>query len=464
MMVMCAHAATVSFDNSTKLTSPTDIKLRADTVNSSGAITTAKGIVQTGTLLTGSVVDWSLSGIRYANDLSGDVNYTFSNVTSDKSICLYIPANGHVVTFPLASTNWDGGTLPTASASGEDTYIFTYVNGHYHGSFLPAVSSGGGTTIYTGDGTLAGNRVVSSGGHSLKIEGKPFEVTTDKTFTDAFFADIAVQQFDGAASYFDFLVYTNGASYGSEIVGNMDVNNGPGLSLNAFTPNNTARINLGNYAGSGDEGKVGLIGTSEINLVTPLVTMNYPGSVVINTLTNSDLWSGYGLSHDGFDFTLYHTNSNFGHFYGYDGGIGFIYNTDTGGQVAVDGGGFGLDILYLAGTGGIWLNTPNVNTHTAITGQLLALADSSTGRSEFGPIFFTGTTNIGNLATSLVISLGHTMPDTNYVPNVSFIGGALGAAVTPSFSSTTTTEFTLNLTGTGIAGGADVRWSVISNP
>ncbi len=166
LMMTCAHAATVSFDNSTKQTSPTDIKLRADTVTSSGTITTAKGIVQTSKHVTGTVIDWSDSGIQWSA-LSGDTTYTFSNVTADKSICFYLTANGFQPTFPLPSTNWDGSTIPTASASGEDTYVFTYVNGHYHGSFMPAGASG--NTLYTGDGVLSGDRVVDGGGHSLMV-------------------------------------------------------------------------------------------------------------------------------------------------------------------------------------------------------------------------------------------------------------------------------------------------------
>jgi len=79
-------------------------------------------------------------------------------------------------------------------------------------------------------------------------------------------------------------------------------------------------------------------------------------------------------------------------------------------------------------------------------------------------VAYTGTTNIGNLATSLVINFnGHTMPDTNYMISIAFIGGVLSAAVTPSFSATTTTQATVNLS-VGIAGGENLRWSVISNP
>ncbi len=76
-------------------------------------------------------------------------------------------------------------------------------------------------------------------------------------------------------------------------------------------------------------------------------------------------------------------------------------------------------------------------------------------------VFYTGSTNLGNLATSLVINIGHTMPSTNYTPAVSFIGGV--ASVVPSYAALTTTNFTLNLSA-GIAGGEPLRWSVIYAP
>ncbi len=373
-MMTCAHAATVSFDNSTKLTSPTDVKLRADTVNSSGTITTAKGIVQTATALSGTVIDWSLSGIRYGS-MSADTTYTFSNVTADKSISLYLVANGFQPTFPLASTNWDGGTLPTASASGEDTYIFTYVNGHYHGSFLPAVSSGGGTTLYTGDGTLAGDRVVNANGNDLEFNLSPsisFDGDPTSSNNSGYFGSFTS---DGNLSEVEFDAYSNPTS--------------------------------------GD--------------VSILFRRNHSGD---------------------------------------DSLINFQANNAASdrAEIKVESSAFGAQITIDSATD-LFIKTPGVNNSSVIAGQVLTLIDAGTGKADWtnAPIIWTGTTNIGNLATSLVISLGHTMPDTNYVPSISFIGGALAAAITPTFSATTTTEFTLNLSA-GITGGSPIRWSVISNP
>jgi len=75
-------------------------------------------------------------------------------------------------------------------------------------------------------------------------------------------------------------------------------------------------------------------------------------------------------------------------------------------------------------------------------------------------IFFTGTTNIGNAATSLTINIGHTMPGTNYTPSVSYFNTA---GSVPYFSSLTTTNFVLNLSS-GILGGATLSWSVMVSP
>lgn len=78
-------------------------------------------------------------------------------------------------------------------------------------------------------------------------------------------------------------------------------------------------------------------------------------------------------------------------------------------------------------------------------------------------VFFTGRTNIGSLATTLTIAIGHTMSSTNYCPSVSILGGALASSTTPSFSALTTTNFVLNLS-VGITGGDNLAWSVSLSP
>lgn len=78
-------------------------------------------------------------------------------------------------------------------------------------------------------------------------------------------------------------------------------------------------------------------------------------------------------------------------------------------------------------------------------------------------VSYSGTTNIGAAATSLLIQIGHTMPSASYTPSVSILGNALGTGVAASYSSLTTTTFTLNLSG--VLGAADnLAWSVIYSP
>lgn len=78
------------------------------------------------------------------------------------------------------------------------------------------------------------------------------------------------------------------------------------------------------------------------------------------------------------------------------------------------------------------------------------------------PLVYTGVTNIGSAATSLLISILHTMPDTNYAPDFRFVG-TVSPGVGFNYSGLTTTNFTVNLSG---APGADTgaRWSVIYSP
>lgn len=77
---------------------------------------------------------------------------------------------------------------------------------------------------------------------------------------------------------------------------------------------------------------------------------------------------------------------------------------------------------------------------------------------------YTGVTNIGGTVTSLLIRIGHDMGTTNYVPSVSYIGGALATVVFPTYSGITTTNFTLNLTGTGFATSEKLTWSTTYSP
>lgn len=76
---------------------------------------------------------------------------------------------------------------------------------------------------------------------------------------------------------------------------------------------------------------------------------------------------------------------------------------------------------------------------------------------------YSGRTNISSIATSLTIAIGRTMSSTNYTPSASFLGAALAAASTPTFSGLTTTNFVMNLS-VALGANDDVAWSVIYSP
>lgn len=78
------------------------------------------------------------------------------------------------------------------------------------------------------------------------------------------------------------------------------------------------------------------------------------------------------------------------------------------------------------------------------------------------PLAYTGVTNIGSAATSLLITIGHTMPNTNYVPYFAIVGST-STTTAYNYSGLTTTNFTVNLS---VVLGADsgARWSVLYSP
>ncbi len=80
-----------------------------------------------------------------------------------------------------------------------------------------------------------------------------------------------------------------------------------------------------------------------------------------------------------------------------------------------------------------------------------------TGISASALPYRAGTTNIGNLATSLLITFTSAMSDANYAVSVTF-DTTLGAAVSAAATSKTAAGFTLTLSA-GIAGGANLDYT-----
>lgn len=167
-----------------------------------------------------------------------------------------------------------------------------------------------------------------------------------------------------------------------------------------------------------------------------------------NLNTSPDTWA---------QVTTIDTSGTFDHFIVglVDGSVGIAGMSDV--QLS----GFGGQILKSQLPVGAPTNSATLSAGTGITITTNAQAQSFTITTS--ATIYTGSTNIGNLATSLLVTIGHTMPSTNYTPSVSFISGALGAGVAASYSTLTLTNFTVSLSA-GIAGGEPLRWSVIYSP
>jgi hypothetical protein len=160
----------------------------------------------------------------------------------------------------------------------------------------------------------------------------------------------------------------------------------------------------------------------------------------------------------------------------------YFENQDGAGH-RVGGDSFGLDTDGTAIIGSLkefrFVNSSSPYPHTNLmtldvtTAQLTAVGGFNGSGASLTNIpitalqnqitFHTGATNLPDRATTLLIHIGHAMPNVNYVPSVSFIGPALNTPVSASYSGLTTTNFTLNLSQP-IPGGQNLRWSVIYSP
>lgn len=99
----------------------------------------------------------------------------------------------------------------------------------------------------------------------------------------------------------------------------------------------------------------------------------------------------------------------------------------------------------------------------SFTGDGSALTNLPPSGFAGGATFYSGSTNIGNLSTSQVVLIGHTMPNTNYTPAVMWTASSGAPAVIPAVLVRTTTSFTIGVSA-GITGGDTFLWSVIYSP
>ena len=125
------------------------------------------------------VITTFTTGLNALNGLTSQVQY-FATGTSGTDFAISSASSTHTFNLPTASATNRGAlssadwtsfnnkqatlTLTTTGTSGAATLVGATLN-------IPQYSGGGGTTIYTGDGTLAGDRTVTSNGNSLRILG-----------------------------------------------------------------------------------------------------------------------------------------------------------------------------------------------------------------------------------------------------------------------------------------------------
>lgn len=82
-------------------------------------------------------IDWSLGDIFTLTLSGGADTITFSNVgTKRKTIILHLTGAGGTVTLPTIL--WPAGVVPTQTASGKDTYTFTFDGTDVRGTSLQA--------------------------------------------------------------------------------------------------------------------------------------------------------------------------------------------------------------------------------------------------------------------------------------------------------------------------------------
>lgn len=95
-------------------------------------------------------------------------------------------------------------------------------------------------------------------------------------------------------------------------------------------------------------------------------------------------------------------------------------------------------------------------TGANVVGNIPGNAATATSVAASGLPYRSGTTNIGNLATSILVTFTSALANTNYAVAIG-LDSTLGAAVTPAATLKTVNGFTLTLSA-GIAGGATLDY------
>jgi hypothetical protein len=118
-----------------------------------------------------SSADWTTFNGRVPSSRTLTINGTTQDLSADRTFTIPGLADGDKgdITVSGSGATWtiDNGVVGVAKLSATGTPSSTT---YLRGDNTWATVTSGGTTIYTGDGTLTGNRVVTSGGFTLNIQ------------------------------------------------------------------------------------------------------------------------------------------------------------------------------------------------------------------------------------------------------------------------------------------------------
>lgn len=231
---------------------------------------------------------------------------------------------------------------------------------------------------------------------------------------------VTIQQWPGqTASPFTIVDNSFTELFAVRVNGSIDINNG----ANQINADGSGTISSGSIIWGANDGSMSIAGGNvAINSFGGLSAT----SVNINNLVIID--STGNLSVIGNITGVANISAGSG---------GFSFNQDGSGQLA-------------SGTM-VWTTSGHLSA--AFEGDGSAITNLSSANLPYRA----GTTNIGNLATTLRVTFTSALPNTSYSVGLTF-DTTLGAAVSAAATLKTTTGFTIALSG-GIAGGASIDYT-----
>src|SRR5215472_4316562 len=85
-------------------------------------------------VIAAATIDWNLA-THFFQNLTGNHTYTFINAGDGQRILVALTNNGWTVAWP-ANVRWQGGVVPTPSATATSIFEFANINGFYFGWML----------------------------------------------------------------------------------------------------------------------------------------------------------------------------------------------------------------------------------------------------------------------------------------------------------------------------------------